>query len=219
MVFKSFELLDGFKFLIYIEGMDVEKKLKSVAHEVFGGGLCSFVSANEHFGSTVEGHRAAIRHSIKDDLIGVVDLRSIESILDLSRPPSVSGLSISISHCRGIGGYVISGDQVNIGFDVEEERRINQKILDRISHPEDHPLGQYTWVAKESAAKALSKKQGEIPSLPQIQIVFDSGSELEQVKKYSFSHSSITGRGFALSIDSHLFAVSIIDERKPVNFS
>lgn len=69
----------------------------------------------------------------------------------------------SISHSQGLGGYVLSIFDTNrayqIGFDIEETRRVRPELAKRVSYSEEEFTSSESpaslWVAKESSFKCL----------------------------------------------------------------
>lgn len=86
--------------------------------------------------------------------------------LDLTSTPDPTELSISISHCRGLGGIFWSTNpnspqKHRVGFDVELDSRCVPKALLRVSSKNelnDSPSAAALWTAKEAAFKTLPRK-------------------------------------------------------------
>ncbi|MCM2280776.1 MAG: 4'-phosphopantetheinyl transferase superfamily protein [Bdellovibrionaceae bacterium] len=104
------------------------------------------------FASSKHDYRLAIRRALATRLPDVA-----ADLLDLERLPSHPRFSISISHGRSFGGYVLAPLPLRIGFDLEESARVQPAIADRIRHPSDDPAPSpaHLWVAKEAAFKCL----------------------------------------------------------------
>ena len=80
--------------------------------------------------------------------------------------------SFSISHTPGwAGALLIKGNQ-QPGLDLEsKDREVDENVLERFSHPDDHNLdGLLLWSAKEAAYKTLPKEIQEKIWLQSIQI-------------------------------------------------
>lgn len=83
-------------------------------------------------------------------------------LLDLKLRPSTDGWSISVSHCRSIGGWVAIPQPRRIGFDLELIDRIREEAVARVATPEEiqkAPHFSYLWCAKEAYYKALGHEQ------------------------------------------------------------
>jgi phosphopantetheinyl transferase (holo-ACP synthase) len=122
-------------------------------------------------------------------------------LLDLSQIPRLDHGFVSISHCPSLGGYVLSKDP--IGFDIEETSRVEQRFVDRMSHPNDHsgPSPAALWCAKESAFKALADQQPSV--IAQISV-----NNWKTVDQNFFSFKSSAGDGFILEHFPWTLAVS-----------
>jgi phosphopantetheinyl transferase (holo-ACP synthase) len=102
--------------------------------------------------------RDAVRYCTKGD----------DSILDLSRIPSLEHYSVSISHCKGVGGFVIGEKRIALGFDVEVNARLTNVNLALVAFDptelSEAPSLPAFWTVKEAAFKSLRDLQD--PSQP-----------------------------------------------------
>jgi hypothetical protein len=73
---------------------------------------------NPLWGSQKPSHRLSLRAAIQANVGGDA------AILDLTRLPKSASHSISISHCKGLGGFAIAPVQFALGFDVEVSARV-----------------------------------------------------------------------------------------------
>jgi|GEM_PF-5050801 len=127
---------------------------------------------NFAWGSAQAGHREAIRQRLAQVVPDAKD-----SILRLDAPPNVSPLYASISHCRKLGGLVVSS--VPVGLDFEEAHRINPELVARISSLEEFssfPESEMIWPAKEAAFKCLSHVGLQPAGISKVQIRYKSSS-------------------------------------------
>lgn len=101
-----------------------------------------------------EDHRALLRKAVRDQVSGD------ETILDLSELPKSAAHSISISHCKRVGGFALARNDFSIGFDVEVNERLKKVKLDLVmadrNEFEDAPSASVFWTAKEAAFKCLA---------------------------------------------------------------
>ncbi len=76
-------------------------------------------------------------------------------------PPHLPSRSLSLSHCFGLGGMIISESaQPSISFDLEQKNRIKAKTVAYISQEEElsqAPNPATLWSAKEAVFKSLNK--------------------------------------------------------------
>jgi len=121
---------------------------------------------SERFAAKNSDHRLQLRMS----LLGELQKRQIDKthiqfksdlILDLDRVPHCKGIGISVSHIESLGGFVLSEKYQDIGFDLEDPKRVTEAIVARMSSAEEvknMPDPAKLWIAKESAFKAISAK-------------------------------------------------------------
>lgn len=155
------------------------------------------------WGAREENYRALIRASIKDVL------QTEDHVADLARPPKSTKWSISISHAANFGGWVAAPLPARIGFDVEEGRRITDKVIERMSteaERKDCPNPSYLWCAKEAYFKALAQDQ------PQAITQLNIGEwELLEPDFYSFRASPHkAGRGWVLNHEPFLYGICFV---------
>lgn len=87
-----------------------------------------------------------------------LNFKGTEQVLNLDLVPKINGYSISISHSKEVGGFVIVKSNKTIGFDIEARNRIRIEHVQRVSEPSEiaqmpHPA--VLWSAKEAAFKSL----------------------------------------------------------------
>jgi hypothetical protein len=112
---------------------------------------------NPLWGSHEPGHRARLRAAIQANVGGGA------AILDLTRLPKCAGHSISISHCRGLGGFSIAPAQFALGFDIEVSARVGKSQISRVAFEPaevaESPAPGVFWTAKEAAFKSLEGRR------------------------------------------------------------
>lgn len=109
--------------------------------------------------SSHQGHRLQIRQHIAENYSAFFKRDQMAKLFDLTQIPQPENVSLSISHCASVGGYVFS--HYNVGFDIEEKKRISPSVLKRVCSSAElnsAPDPAFLWSAKESAYKALSKQ-------------------------------------------------------------
>ena len=85
-----------------------------------------------------------------------------KALLNLKQRPECPFVSLSVSHCNYLGGFVfVFGKKFSIGFDIENAQRVTKKIISRISSKKEvqqapHPA--LLWTAKEASLKCLSRR-------------------------------------------------------------
>ena len=117
------------------------------------------IRTGEGFGADGEDHRERIRLAIFQTLQSDYSIEAPE-VMNLDLLPKVTGLSISIAHAPGLGGFVISKDASSIGFDIEKTDRVTEKKLGRVLS-ENESIDSVTpvsimWCAKEAGVKWAS---------------------------------------------------------------
>ncbi|MBX3033806.1 MAG: 4'-phosphopantetheinyl transferase superfamily protein [Bdellovibrionaceae bacterium] len=158
------------------------------------------------------GHlREAIARHLRT-LLGPLTTEEEAQIRDLSRPLTrVRGRGISISHTRGLGGFLSAPRAC--GFDVEMVSRVNEKAVARVSKPAElrsAPSPAHLWTAKEAAYKAFGSFD-DVSLLSRIETVNwspldkDSRSGIFQAKNLSDS-SSPSGLGCVIESEIYLIA-------------
>lgn len=162
------------------------------------------------FGSKNTDHRLQLRSSLLGELLKLqiekthIQFKS-ELILDLKSLPKCKGFGISISHTENLGGFVLSEKFQNIGFDLEDPKRVTKAVVARMSSAEEilsMPDPAKLWIAKESSFKALSNhlKAAVISDIE----VFDwqePGPDL-MVFSVKFRNQKISGRGIVAPFEN-----------------
>jgi hypothetical protein len=119
------------------------------------------VQLRPEWGSQAREFRLSIRQALGrqvSELRPLTPAASVAGLLDLKTVPRIEPFQISISHCRGMGGYILSEAPGSIGFDIEETARITVKVIDRVTTPEERteaPEMTALWSAKEAVFKAM----------------------------------------------------------------
>lgn len=159
------------------------------------------------------------RQQIREHLLNLSDkeLRHHhESLSNLGQVPDLSTLSMSISHCHGMGGYALTKRPFQIGFDIEETTRMNPQVVRRVceeaSEVEAAPSPAHLWVAKESSFKALLGVQQ--PSvIGDITIVEWKDSELLSDAQHFVAvplENQVRLRGLSLQRDDYHLGISCL---------
>lgn len=130
------------------------------------------VFLSSDWSSSCEGHRDKIRTELYK--------RTKDSeFLDLSKIPKSDKFFVSISHCKSLGGYALNLKK-DIGFDVEELKRIKPEIIQRIATQKDKEIftdndSYFLWVIKEAAFKLMSC-EGDVMSEVEIKTLDKVGN-------------------------------------------
>ena len=84
---------------------------------------------------------------------------ALAELLQPGRPPQMAGMSISLSHCPLMGGFIFStGADTSLGLDIEQSDRVRWPAVARVSREEEvreAPHPSLLWCAKEAAVKSL----------------------------------------------------------------
>jgi 4'-phosphopantetheinyl transferase EntD len=110
------------------------------------------------FGSLQKEHRVGIRAALKQTLQNLGMEVGLERIEDLSEAPRLPEGSVSISHCRLLGGWAFSATSQRLGLDIEQIARVRPELALRMSNEsemEEAPHPAALWTAKEAAFKYL----------------------------------------------------------------
>lgn len=121
----------------------------------------------EEWGSHAADHRRLIREAIAQN----TPCDPVK-ILDLDRLPTLEHGSVSIAHCRTLGGYAWTSSRGLLGVDVEEAGRLGPAAIARVSTPvelQNCPDQKFLWVAKEAGFKALAAATG-VPTVSEVVI-------------------------------------------------
>lgn len=100
--------------------------------------------------SSEKEYRAKIRRRLREKW-------GHESLLNLDSVPRLKERSLSVSHCKAMGGFAEAEPGVHFGFDVEVKSRVNPERIHLVCRDSEKgsPSAAATWVAKEAAYKAL----------------------------------------------------------------
>jgi hypothetical protein len=111
------------------------------------------ITLKKEWGSNQKNYRREIRNGLGGKLG--------EDFSDLEKWPTSKKTGISISHCPHLGGFALVTKPGAIGFDVEVEARVQEKIMARMAaspqEMSDSPSPAHLWVAKEAAYKSLGE--------------------------------------------------------------
>jgi 4'-phosphopantetheinyl transferase superfamily len=181
--------------------MTSSEKINSLIQTILKPGEVFHIDIKKDWGSENLDYRTEIRKGILEYLKTHHPDQVSKSIWDLEAPPVLPSLFVSISHCVGMGGFVLSSK--SLGFDIEDKTRITQKIIDRVSSEEELktcPQFELLWPAKE----AIFKCSTEFYTIAHIQIQHWEKSQYE-----TFSFKSLTADGWAFLDSNHSYAVAI----------
>lgn len=110
------------------------------------------IEMSTRFSSQSPNNRLALRQRL-------YELTAEPTHLDLSMPPRAEGLSLSVSHCPTLGGYVVVNAPAFVGIDIEQVERVTPALVERVSkiHVEvkTAPSPAHLWTAKESSWKCF----------------------------------------------------------------
>lgn len=129
---------------------------------VEGGGSSSSLVLNVVWGADNKSYREHIRQHLWQQPYSFLN-----NPLDLTEVPKLKGgASVSISHTKGLGGYLYHPARL-IGLDLEVESRVNQEVVDRV-RPEGEGCfsvknPSLLWCARESLFKALQNSANPGP--------------------------------------------------------
>jgi hypothetical protein len=111
------------------------------------------VFLNPLWGSQEPSHRLSLRAAIQANVGGDA------AILDLMRLAKSASHSISISHCKGLGGFAIAPVQFALGLDIEFSGRVGTSEIARVAFEPAEVAESWTpsafLAAKEAAFKSL----------------------------------------------------------------
>ncbi len=127
-----------------------------------------------------------------------------EKLLDLDKVPNLPGVGISITHCPSVGGFTLSSSHKNIGFDIEESKRIQKEPILRVcteNEVNSAPSIAHLWTAKEASLKSFFRV--ERPKVISQINIFDWKKKQDNTYlfKYSYCNSSgltLSGQGASL---------------------
>ncbi len=181
--------------------MNPAEKILDLAKSTFAKGEVFHVEIKASWGSENLSFRSAIRQAILAYLKTHHPAEATDALLNLDAPPVLKSMFVSISHCQGMGGFVLSSRA--LGFDIEDTSRITQKIIDRVSSPDEIkscPQFELLWPAKEATFKCST----EFYTISHIHILTWSKSQND-----TYSFSSLTGAGWAFLDSNHSYAIVI----------
>ena len=122
--------------------------------------------------------------------------------------------SHSISHCPDIGGFAHTNDSgVQIGFDIELNARLEPRLAERVSHPQESYQEASSpaifWCAKEASYKALrGPLQPKVISEIRLGNWTKWSSQIETFQILSIeSRLKTVGLGAAARIKDHSIAI------------
>ena len=106
--------------------LDLRGDIRSEFGFSAGTGASSGPLPASRFGSQEQGRRLLLRKALRQALRQRTG-RDFPEIMDLRRPPPLrwGGIYISVSHARGMGGFVLSRSRP-IGFDIEQTSRFDK---------------------------------------------------------------------------------------------
>jgi hypothetical protein len=181
--------------------MSPAEKLQYLANTIFKPNEVFHIDIRPNWGSEHLNYRTEIRKGILEYLKLNHPDQVADSVWDLDAPPVFDSLFVSISHCLGMGGFVLSSK--SLGFDIEDKTRITQKIIDRVSTEDELkacPEFELLWPAKE----AIFKCSTEFYTITHIQVVNWAPSQNE-----THAFSSLSASGWAFTDSKHSYALAI----------
>jgi hypothetical protein len=108
---------------------------------------------NPQWGSQEPSHRQSLRAAIQANVAGGA------AILDLTRLAKSASHTISISHCKGLGGFAIAPPRFSLGLDIEYSARVGRSDISRVAFDPveiaESPTPSVFWAAKEAAFKSM----------------------------------------------------------------
>lgn len=116
---------------------------------------------NPAWSSQHDGHRQMLRRAIDDwfEKQNEGSSRCSRSVMNLAELPEAEGHSLSISHCKRAGGFVVARICHSVGFDIEINQRLEGVRLRLVSFDEEElkesPTPAAFWTGKEAAYKCL----------------------------------------------------------------
>ncbi len=104
--------------------------------------------------------RLKLRKILSNHLEKVVHLGADrKKLLMPGKRPWADLASISISHCKILGGFIFSLKlNISVGLDIEQIVRVKPGLIDRLSQVEEvqqAPVNALLWVAKEASFKCI----------------------------------------------------------------
>ena len=131
--------------------------------------------------------RLKLRKILLDHLEKFVDLgKDRQKLLTPGKRPWTDLASISISHCKILGGFIFSlKPHIFIGLDIEQIVRVKPCLINRISQREEvqqAPTEALLWVAKEASFKCISPSDKSLL----ISHIYVSHWNFLQTNAYSF---------------------------------
>ena len=181
--------------------MNASEKINSLIQPTLKQNDVFHIEIRPDWGSEHANYRAEIRKGILEYLKLNYPNEISQSVWDLDSPPVLPSMFVSISHCLGMGGFVISSK--SLGFDIEDKTRITQKIIDRVSTEEELkacPNFELLWPAKE----AIFKCSTEFYTITHIQIL-----SWHPTQNDTFEFKSLTADGWAFFDSNHSYAVAL----------
>ena len=119
------------------------------------------------------------------------------------KPPKLPEVSISISHCPVLGGFIFSHNKnISLGLDIEKMDRVNLQSIQRVSgfdEINESPEISFLWVAKEAAFKCVPS-EGQKDFLKNF-FIFNWQEAKTGVYHFNFSSkkSPVEGKGVILA--------------------
>lgn len=162
---------------------------------------------NTNWGSDNSNNRALIREKIKFFLNNEKNIYN--SVMNLATLPQSEDFHISISHCKMLGGFVLSNEKAPIGIDIEMSERVKLKTVQRISNHFDHldfPSPAELWTAKESSFKVIKKYNPK--TISQISITQWEKTN-SSFNKFHWALPSLKLSGIGVSLKHKNFSMSL----------
>ena len=152
------------------------------------------------------------RFSIRQDILGLLNRLKIRCdrhlLMDVSLRPTIKKCSVSISHSKQLGGYILAlGNGVGVGFDIEQSNRVTKRAVERIGISScgsyiKNKFPDLIWAAKEASFKAMSNV-GKKVLLKDIFI-----DNIEYIKNHAFYYR-FNGIGHGICFRHRAHAISM----------
>lgn len=175
-------------------------RIKDDVSKEMGKGLF-YYDVRPDWGSQQPNYRVEIRKALLQYVKENFPQEVEDSIWDLESPPVFKNIKVSISHCEGLGGFVVCSRSV--GFDMEVITRLTPPIIERVSLPEElktAPVKELLWPSKE----AVFKCDSQYVMITQINVQFDQTSQNDIYK-----FRTLNAQGWAFTDHQHVFALAI----------
>lgn len=176
-------------------------------------------SIDPAFGSQNEDHRPRVREALRlavEKATGDSPPPGFDSLTDLKRRPRVDGWAMSVSHCPGLGGYILGPSKLSVGFDLEETQRVTSPIVERVlpfelekswyaksSFPSTTTWAAMIWAAKEASIKAFGNLTRSDLNFTLVEL-----TSFTAEGRFTARHRHHHAQGLAQSFGAHTAAIA-----------